>query len=265
MHPLSIEYQSLSALKPRPSNPRTHSEKQIAQIATAIQRFGFTNPILVDDSNSIVAGHGRADAARYIGLDQVPTVRLSAMSEAEIRAYVIADNKLAENAGWDRNLLALELQYLSDLGLDDLDVTITRFELPEIDVLIGELSASNNSSADEYRAGPGPSVSRQGDIWQIGDHRLVCGDSTKSETYRVLLGSEKAQMIFSDPPYNTRSPAMSADSVRFSIGSSPWPLARCRMPNLRRPKLSVRATSGLFRRWRHPFPVHRLAPYRRNA
>jgi DNA modification methylase len=203
MHPLSIEYQNLSALKLRPSNPRTHSEKQIAQIATAIQRFGFTNPILVDDSNGIVAGHGRAEAARYIGLDQVPTVRLSAMSETEIRAYVIADNKLAENAGWDRNLLAVELQYLSDLGLDDLDVTITGFELPEIEVILSELSGEDDSGVDEMvEPAPGPSVSRQGDIWQIGDHRLVCGDSTKSETYRALLGSEKAQMIFSDPPYN---------------------------------------------------------------
>src|SRR5215475_10180006 len=117
MHPLSIEYQSLSALKPRPSNPRTHSEKQIAQIANAIQRFGFTNPIIVDNNNIIAAGVGRFRAAARLGLADVPTVRLSDMSEAEIRAYVITDNKLAENAGWDRNLLALELQYLSDLGL----------------------------------------------------------------------------------------------------------------------------------------------------
>ena len=136
---LSIEYRSISQLSPRANNPRTHSKKQINQIAAAIRRFGFTNPVLVDDANGIVAGHGRVEAAKAVGLDQVPTVRLSAMSEAEIRAYVIADNRLAENAGWDRELLGLELQYLSDLDID-FDVTLTGFELPEIDILIGELS-----------------------------------------------------------------------------------------------------------------------------
>src|SRR5215471_17733347 len=162
-HTLAIVYQPTNALKPRSTNPRTHSKKQINQIANAIRRFGFTNPILVDDSNGLVAGHGRVAAARYIGLDQVPTVRLSAMSEAEIRAYVIADNKLAENAGWDRNLLGLELQYLSELELD-FDVTVTGFDLAEIDILIGELSPANeNDPADELLAPtPGPSVSRQG-------------------------------------------------------------------------------------------------------
>src|SRR5215475_9264991 len=170
-HTLAIVYQSTNALKPRSTNPRTHSKKQINQIATAIQRFGFTNPILVDDSNGIVAGHGRAEAAKYIGLDQVPTVRLSAMSEAEIRAYVIADNKLAENAGWDRNLLGIELQYLSELEID-FDVTVTGFDLAEIDILIDELSPDNeNDPADELLAtAPGPAVSRQDDIWRIGRH-----------------------------------------------------------------------------------------------
>jgi DNA modification methylase len=203
MHRLSIEYQPLGRLKLRAANPRTHSDKQIDQIAKSIQRFGFTNPIIADDEDNIVAGEGRFKAAKQLGFCEVPLVRLSAMSDAEIRAYVIADNKLAENAGWDRNLLALELQYLSDLGLDDLDVTITGFELPEIDVLIGELSAANNSSADEViEPAPGPAVTRPGDIWQIGDHRLICGDSTKAETYRALLGDKRAQMVFSDPPYN---------------------------------------------------------------
>ena len=134
MHPLSIEYQPTDRLKLRASNPRTHSEKQIDQIATSIRRFGFTHPLIFDNEDNIVAGEGRLKAAKKLGLSPVPIVRLSNMSEAEIRAYVIADNKLAENAGWDRNILALELQYLSDLGLDDLDVTITGFEFPEIEV-----------------------------------------------------------------------------------------------------------------------------------
>src|SRR3954452_8502464 len=201
---LSIVYQAVDSLKPRSTNPRIHSKKQIAQIANAIRRFGFTNPVLVDDSNGILAGHGRVEAAKEVGLTQVPTVRLSAMTEAEIRAYVIADNKLAENAGWDRNLLGLELQYLTELQVD-FDVTLTGFEWPEIDILIGESSpaADDNAPADEIiEPAPGPAVSRPGDIWQIGQHRLICADSTKAESYQALLGPERAQMVFTDPPYN---------------------------------------------------------------
>jgi ParB-like nuclease domain len=200
---LSIDYQAVSALKPRATNPRTHSKKQIAQIANAIRRFGFTNPVLVDDSNGIIAGHGRV-GAKAVGLDQVPTVRLSDMSEAEIRAYVIADNRLAENAGWDRALLGLELHYLTELEID-FDVTVTGFDLPEIDLLIGELSltANDNDAADAIvEVAAGPAISRLGDVWSIGHHRLICGDSTRLETYQHLLGDARAQMVFTDPPYN---------------------------------------------------------------
>jgi len=202
-HKLAIVYQSTNTLKPRSTNPRTHSKKQINQISNAMRRFGFTNPILVDDSNGIIAGHGRVEAAKSIGLDQVPTVRLSAMSESEIRAYVIADNKLAENAGWDRNLLGLELQYLNELEVD-FDVTVTGFEVPEIDILIDELSPANEDDPADELIEPvsGPAVTRPGDIWQIGSHRLVCGDSTSPETYQALLADKRAQMVFSDPPYN---------------------------------------------------------------
>jgi DNA modification methylase len=201
---LSVVYQDVDALKPRTANPRTHSKKQISQIANAIRRFGFTNPVLVDDANGIVAGHGRVEGAKAVGLDQVPTVRLSDMSEAEIRAYVIADNRLAENAGWDRALLGLELQYLTELEID-FDVTVTGFDLPEIDLLIGELSLSTDDSdaADAIvEVAPGPAVTRLGDVWSIGSHRLICGDSTKAETYQKLLGDARAQMVFTDPPYN---------------------------------------------------------------
>ena len=204
MKTLSIDYQPVSALQPRSTNPRTHSKKQIIQIANAIRRFGFTNPILVDDANGIVAGHGRIEAAKIVGLDQVPTVRLSAMSEAEIRAYVIADNRLGENAGWDRALLGLELQYLTELEID-FDVTLTGFELPEIDILIGDLSlaANDNDPADAVvEVASGPAISRPGDVWQIGNHRLICGDSTRLETYQQLLGDARAQVVFTDPPYN---------------------------------------------------------------
>ena len=131
-------------------------------------------------------------------------MRLSDMSEAEIRAYVIADNRLAENAGWDRALLGLELQYLTELEID-FDVTVTGFELPEIDLLIGELSlaANDNDPADAVvEVAAGPAISRLGDVWDIGNHRLICGDSTKPEIYHQLLGDARAQMVFTDPPYN---------------------------------------------------------------
>jgi DNA methylase/ParB-like nuclease domain len=202
---LSVVYQDVDSLKPRTTNPRTHSNKQIAQIAKAIRRYGFINPVLIDDANGIIAGHGRVQAAKVVGLDQVPTVRLSDMSEAEIRAYVIADNRLAENAGWDRALLGLELQYLTELDID-FDVTVTGFDLPEIDLLIGELSfaANDNDSADAIvEVAAGPAVTRLGNVWDFGsNHRLICGDSTKAETYQRLLGDARAQIVFTDPPYN---------------------------------------------------------------
>jgi len=203
MEKLAIEYQSIEALTPRATNPRTHTPKQVQQIAASIKRFGFTNPILVDDDNGVIAGHGRLAAARQLGLNEVPTVRLSDMSQAEIRAYVIADNKLAENAGWDRNLLGLELQYLSTLEID-FDVTLTGFELPEIDILIGDLTPAANDNDLIPEVSAGPPVTRPGDIWVIGRHRLICGDSRSADTFQKLMGDERAQMVFTDPPYNVR-------------------------------------------------------------
>ena len=204
MAKLKITYRKVADLTLRASNPRTHSKKQLEQIAASIRRFGFTNPVLVDEQDGIIAGHGRIGAARLIGMDEVPTVRLSDMSEADIRAYVIADNKLAENAGWDRELLGLEFKYLEELDLD-LDLTITGFERPEIDTLICDVTISDEDEdpADALQnLAAGPAVTAPGDIWQIGPHRLICGDSTRAETYAALLGDERAQMVFTDPPYN---------------------------------------------------------------
>jgi DNA modification methylase len=205
---LKILNQHPAALRPRLTNPRTHSEKQIRQIADSIRQFGFTNPILVDRDNGIVAGHGRVEAAKRLKRESVPTIRLEDMTEAEIRAYVIADNRLAENAGWDRDLLAIELQYLCELDLD-FDVTITGFEMPEIDVLFGEQQAAGSKPdepdpADEVPAveEAGPAVTRPGDLWLLGKHRLICGDATDPEIYARLLDGGRAQMVFTDPPYN---------------------------------------------------------------
>jgi ParB-like chromosome segregation protein Spo0J len=156
----NIVPQSPTALRPRATNPRTHSKKQIRQIAASIERFGFTNPVLVDRDGGIVAGHGRVEAARLLGLETVPTIRLDQLSEAEIRAYVIADNRLAELAGWDKNLLALELQGLIDL---EFDVGVIGFESAEVDILIDELNVDNAADADDDVPAPseGPAVSRR--------------------------------------------------------------------------------------------------------
>ena len=202
---LRITYQPPAVLKPRSSNPRTHSKAQLKQIADSIRVFGFTNPVLVDENNGLIAGHGRVEAAIALGLDRVPTVCLAGMTEAQIRAYVIADNRLAEKAGWDSRLLAIELQYLADLDLD-FDVTITGFEMPEIDVLISGLDVApvKPDPADALPAMTGPAITRPGDIWRIGAHRLICGDATRPETYTRLLDGNLAQMVFTDPPYNVK-------------------------------------------------------------
>ncbi len=200
----AVDRVPVSALKPYDRNARTHSPKQIQQLAASIEEFGFTNPVLIDSNRRIVAGHGRVDAAKLLGLKTVPVICLEDLTEAQIRAYVIADNKLAENAGWDRELLGLELQYLTELEID-FEATITGFEVAEIDVLVGELEiVADEDPADEIPEvdESEPPVTRLGDIWQIGKHRLLCGDATDPTTYGRLLVGEQAQMVFTDPPCN---------------------------------------------------------------
>ena len=201
MDRLTVVSRPLAELKPYPKNARTHSKKQIKQIAASIERFGWTNPVLVDADGRIVAGHGRVAAARLLGLAEVPTITLEDLTEAQVRAYVLADNKLAENAGWDNEILAIELQALVELNFD---VELTGFETAEVDLLIEGLEASGSEdTADHLPAtAAGPAVSRPGDLWRLGRHRLLCGDATRSEPYARLLAGEKAQMVFTDPPYN---------------------------------------------------------------
>ncbi len=203
MASLHILHLSPTALRPYAHNARTHSPKQVAQIAASIREFGFNSPILIDRDGEIIAGHGRVEAAKLLGLETVPCVQLEHLSDAQKRAYILADNKLAEKAGWDREILAIELQHLTSLDVD-FDVTVTGFEMAEIDLLLGE-PASEISSADRVPSiEPGPAVTRLGDIWQIGRHRLICGDATDAATYARLLDGEQAQMIFTDPPYNVK-------------------------------------------------------------
>jgi DNA modification methylase len=198
----SIELIEISKLKPALRNARTHSKQQIKQIAGSIQRFGFTIPILVDDDNRIMAGHGRSEAAKSLEIAEVPCLHLSGMSDADKRAYVIADNKLALNAGWDQGALAAELQELMDVGFE---VELTGFELPEIDALLSntaEASLDGLGAADEYPPPGTCPVTQPGDRWALGRHVLVCGDAKDPATLDVLQEGRLADMIFTDPPYN---------------------------------------------------------------
>lgn len=194
------ELLSPASLTPYGRNARTHSKRQIKQIARSIEAFGWTNPVLIDGDNRIIAGHGRVAAAKQLGLKDVPCIRLTHLNESEIRAYVIADNALAEKAGWDRDLRAIELAGLIDLGYD---VTLTGYEIGEIDLMIG---AYRDKARDETDAPveptKGPSVTLPGDMWRLGEHRLLCGDARAPRAYQALMGDELAQLVFTDPPYN---------------------------------------------------------------
>ena len=203
---LRIEPRRIESLALRRNNPRTHSAKQIRQIANSIETFGFTNPILIDSTGTVIAGHGRVRAAKQLGMDTVPTVQLENLSEEQVRAYVIADNKLAECAGWDRDLLAIELQELAEINLD-FDLEVMGFETAELDVLIGGEAEEGEADSADNKTGidlSAPIVSRLGDLWQIGSHRLLCANALDGASYARLLGDEKAQVVFVDPPYNVR-------------------------------------------------------------
>ena len=200
---IEVDQLPVANLRPYPRNARTHSQKQIAQIAASIRTFGFNNPVLIDEDGVIIAGHGRVAAAISLGIETVPVIRLDHMSEAQKRAYILADNKLAEKAGWDKEILAIELQNLIQIDLD-FDISITGFEMPEIDVLISasEAPPAKDDPLDHVPAVAEVPVTRLGDVWQIGPHRLICGNSLDSATYARLLNGERAQMVFTDPPYN---------------------------------------------------------------
>lgn len=197
--PLQVEYRSVDDLIPYARNSRTHDEAQVAQIAASIREFGWTNPVLVDGANGIIAGHGRVLAARKLGLDEVPCIELAGMTDVQRRAYVIADNKLALNAGWDDAVLALELQELGDLGFD---VDLTGFSLDEINALTPEEIAPGLTDEDavpELQAEPG---SKPGDVWLLGKHRVMCGDSTSIDAVETLMAGGLADQLITDPPYN---------------------------------------------------------------
>lgn len=199
---LSITYRPVADLMPALRNARTHSKKQIQQLAASIRQFGFINPVLTDATGGIVAGHGRIEAAKLLGQEHVPTIRLDHLSEAERRAYIIADNRLAELAGWDKDLLAVELGELANLEIN-FDIEITGFDTLDIEKMtsIGETTCPTE---DQTPGLPSVPVSRLGDLWLLGPHRLLCGDARDPEAFVRLMDGGEAQMAFSDPPYNVR-------------------------------------------------------------
>jgi hypothetical protein len=200
---LKVEMLPPEALKAYSGNARTHTKKQIRQIARSIEQFGFCNPVLIDDNGQIIAGHGRVAAAKLLGLSVVPTVRLSHLSEAERRAYILADNRLAEKAGWDREILAIELRTLIDL---DFEVELTGFETAEIDLCLEEAKEASGVPRGPEDVVPAyanaQAISRPGDLWVLGSHLLLCADARSAEAYGQLLGGDKAAFVFTDPPYN---------------------------------------------------------------
>jgi DNA modification methylase len=202
--PLQILYQKIDQLKPYARNARIHTKRQIKQIAESIRVFGFTNPALVDAENQIIAGHGRIEAAKLLGITEVPTIRLDQLTKDQIRAYVIADNKLAENAGWDKEILAIELESLMALDCVDFDVAITGFEVAEVDaILLDAAGPEDEAEFIEPVSGATP-ITEPGDLWLLGKHRILCGNSLHDETYKILMGKRRAAVVFTDPPYNVR-------------------------------------------------------------
>lgn len=195
--PLAVDYRPLATLIPFAKNARTHSDAQVAQIAASIREFGWTNPILVDAGDGIIAGHGRLMAARKLGMDAVPVIELAGLSEAQKRALVIADNKLALNAGWDEELLGLELADLVALGFD---LALTGFDELEIARLTSPGSAGL-TDPDAIPDVPEAPVSRHGDLWLLGNHRLICGDSTNAADVAAVLGNVQPHLLVTDPPY----------------------------------------------------------------
>lgn len=207
-----LELLALDGLIPYARNSRTHSDAQVAQIAASIREFGFTNPILVDEAGGIIAGHGRVMAATRLGLVHVPCIRLTGLTEAQRRAYVIADNRLALNADWDEAMLAIELQELADCNFD---VELLGFDAREIDKIISQATATleGESDPDEAPAPRAEAISTIGNIWICGKHRVMCGDSTLSSEMARLMGGRMADILITDPPYNVAYTGKTKDAL----------------------------------------------------
>jgi len=212
--PIKVEQRLIADLIPYAANSRTHSEAQVAQIAASIKEFGFTNPILTDGGNGIIAGHGRLLAARQLGMDDVPTIPLAGLTDAQKRAYVIADNKLALNAGWDELLLSSEIEGLND---DGFDLSLLGFNEDELAALLID-KTEGLTDEDAVPDVPDEPVTVLGDVWTLGKHRLMCGDSTSIDAVEKLMDGQKAGMVFTDPPYGIEFQSnMRTKSAKFDV------------------------------------------------
>ncbi|WP_233868645.1 site-specific DNA-methyltransferase [Paraburkholderia adhaesiva] len=199
---MQIVERAVTDLVPYARNARTHSPAQVALLVASLTEFGFTNPVLIDDQDRVIAGHGRLLAARALGLAEVPCVVLSHLTDVQRRAYILADNQLAERAGWDRELLALELGALRD---DGFDLALTGFEASELERLIGSEGQPGLTGEDDAPAYPGPAdapVSQRGDVWRCGPHRVMCGDALDAGDMARLMLDSAASLVLTDPPYN---------------------------------------------------------------
>ena len=203
---------AVASLIPYARNARTHSDEQVAQIAASIAEFGFTNPILTDGERGVIAGHGRLAAARKLELTEVPVIELTHLSAIQKKAYILADNRIAANAGWDDELLGVELAELQDAGFD---LELTGFTEDEWDALIaGDEGTEGLTDEDAVPEVTDDAVTKPGDVWLLGEHKVLCGDATKAEDYKALLGDELADMTVTDPPYNVNYANTAKDKMR---------------------------------------------------
>lgn len=216
MSQLQINYRKTNDLIPYVNNARTHSDEQVAQVAASIKEFGFTNPILIDSDNSIIAGHGRVMAARKLDLDEVPTIELSTLSDAQRKAYILADNKLAMNAGWDTTLLSLELGELQEMGED---LSIIGFDDDELAELLQPEQVEGLTDEDAVPEIPEDPISKEGDIWILGNHRVMCGDSTSIDAVDKLMDGQLADQFITDPPYNVAYEGKTKDALTIQNDS----------------------------------------------
>jgi hypothetical protein len=229
--PVQINLVPLRDLKPSTRNARTHSKKQINQIANSIVAFGWTYPILVDENGNIIAGFGRYLAAEQLGLTKVPVIVICGLSDAEKRALALADNKIAANSGWNRAVVATELGDLATLLPEcNLDLEITGFEPAEFDALVADFGGSEGDPVDEIPTIERIAVSRNNDVWALGDHRLVCGDAGSNAHASALMGRDRAAMVFADPPTTCKSLPL-LDAARSSTVSLHLHPVKCRALN----------------------------------
>jgi ParB-like nuclease domain len=225
---LTIRYLPVDSLRLDPLNPRVHSEKQIQQIAKSIRNFGFNVPILIDHEGNVRAGHGRLLGSNLLGMTEVPTICLDHLSPHQVRAFMIADNKLSLNSAWDEVLLGAQLKALSKVELD-FDLEATGFEMAEIDLLIEGIASSADGAKDSADAIPeklGFRVSKSGDLWKLDGHRILCDNALDPESYARLMTDHLASVIFADPHSTCLSTDMPQDWARSSTAISSWPAAK---------------------------------------